>query len=104
MTPNLFEIPAFLRRGTPENIQAIANGAAILAARGPRVARRKTSASWASTGYREPITKYKCTESTRLVLRTLGWTEKVINRLSAKAANQYADGGVKMQPTHEVEK
>ena len=104
MTPDLFEIPAFLRRGTPENTQAIANGAAIIAARGPRVARRKTSASWANLGYREPITKYKCTESTRHVLHSLGWPDKVIERLSLKAANQHADGGVKMQAIHELEK
>jgi hypothetical protein len=104
MTPDLFEIPPFLRRGTPENIQAIANGAAIIAARKPRVARRKTSASWANTGYREPIKKYRCADSTYHILHSLGWTDKVINRLSANAANQYADGGVKMQPIHEVQK
>ena len=100
MSDELLEIPAFLRKGTPENLKAIDVGRKLIA-RSPKVARRTTSAN---TGYREPPKKYKCTESTFFILKSLGWTDKVINRLSLKAANQHADGGVKMQPTHEVQK
>lgn len=94
-------IPTFLLRGTSENAEAIARGRKILAAR-PRLPKTPTSPSWASTGYRKPKPKFRCTESTRHILHSLGWSDKVIERLSMKAANQYADGGIKMQPTHEV--
>ena len=103
MSDELLEIPAFLRKGTPENLKAIDVGRKLIA-RSPKAARRTTSQPWANTGYREPPKKYKCTESTFFILKSLGWTDKVINRLSLKAANQHADGGVKMQPTHEVQK
>jgi hypothetical protein len=103
MSDEPLEIPTFLRKGTPENLKAIAVGREVISRR-PKVSRRPTSQPWANTGYREPPKKYKCTESTFFILKSLGWTDKVINRLSLRAANQYADGGVKMQPTHEVEK
>jgi len=98
MSDELLEIPTFLRKGTPENLKAIDVGRKLIA-RSPKVARRTTSRPWA-----KPPKKYKCTESTFFILKSLGWTDKVINSLSLKAANQHADGGVKMQPTHEVQK
>ena len=98
---NLLDIPAFLRRGTPEHDHALALGAAILAAK-PRLPKKPSRAPVSTTGDRKTKDKHKCTESTFYILKSLGWTEKIINRLSEKAANQYADGGVKMQAIHEV--
>ena len=100
---NLLDIPAFLKRGTPEHDHALALGAAILAAK-PRLPKKPSRSPAANTGYRKTKDKHNCAESTVYILKSLGWTDKVINRLSAKAANQYADGGVKMQAIHEIEK
>jgi len=96
-------IPAFLRAGSPERAAAIARGRE-LKRRTPQVSKAQSRAPASSTGYRKTKDKHKCTESTFYILKSLGWTEKIINRLSEKAANQYADGGVKMQAIHEVSK
>ena len=99
---DLLTIPAFLRIGSPEREEAVERGGVNLTAN-PRPFHRKAKDR---TLIPKPVKRAKnprCTEATRIVLHVLGWSDKVIDRLSPKTANQIADAGRKMQPTDEVQ-
>jgi hypothetical protein len=93
---DLLDIPTFLQVGTAENDAA----RALPAPPRPPAPRKRNTLE--PHPMRQPVKKYACTEATYLVLRTLGWTDTVINRLPVKEANRVADAGLLMQLTDEV--